>query len=297
MARIGAAASDRALRQGADQLAAALPPLLVEAERVAATVSQGVHGRRRVGTGESFWQFRRYQHGDPIGAIDWRQSAKREPLYIRLNEWEAAQSVWLWRDGSPSMAYASALAPTPKLARADLLLLALASLLSRAGEQIALMEENRPPSAARATLDRIAELLSRPPDAAAPGLPALRQLPRHAQLVLIGDFLSPLAEVDQRLRALAASGAAGHLLQVVDPAEADLPFAGRTRFEGVEGEGSYTVGRVESLRDAYHRRLEDRHEGLKAIARAVGWTFATHRTDRPPQTALLALFTALGGGR
>ena len=33
------------------QAAAALPPLLVAAERVAATVAQGVHGRRRVGPG------------------------------------------------------------------------------------------------------------------------------------------------------------------------------------------------------------------------------------------------------
>ena len=39
--------------------------------------------------------------------------------------------------------------------------------------------------------------------------------------------------------------------------------------------------------------------GLAALARAVGWNFATHRTDRPPAPALLALYAALspaGGG-
>ena len=91
----------------AEKLAAHLPPLLVAAERVAATVSQGVHGRRRVGQGETFWQFRRYEFGDSTQLIDWRQSAKSQPVYVRETEWEAAQSVWLWRDGSPSMAYRS----------------------------------------------------------------------------------------------------------------------------------------------------------------------------------------------
>ncbi|HIP80173.1 MAG TPA: DUF58 domain-containing protein, partial [Kiloniellaceae bacterium] len=41
------------LRHRAEQLAATLPPLLVAAERVASTVAQGVHGRRRVGQGET----------------------------------------------------------------------------------------------------------------------------------------------------------------------------------------------------------------------------------------------------
>lgn len=57
----------------AEALAAGLPPLMVAAERVATTVSQGVHGRRRVGQGETFWQFRRYEPGDTVQHIDWRQ--------------------------------------------------------------------------------------------------------------------------------------------------------------------------------------------------------------------------------
>ena len=106
LARIGVPLA--ALRQRAEEAAAALPPLLVAAERVAATVAQGVHGRRRVGQGETFWQFRQYQPGDAASRIDWRESAKSQRLYVRETEWEAAQSVWLWRDGSASMDYTSA---------------------------------------------------------------------------------------------------------------------------------------------------------------------------------------------
>src|SRR5438128_10087345 len=128
-ARGGRAASP--LRERAEQAAASLPPLLVAAERVASTVAQGVHGRRRVGQGETFWQFRQYQPGDAATRVDWRESAKSQRLYIRETEWEAAQSVWLWRDASPSMDYSSAAyipgAAWPhKRERGELLLVALA---------------------------------------------------------------------------------------------------------------------------------------------------------------------------
>ena len=267
---------------------------MVEAERVAATNSQGVHGRRRVGTGESFWQFRRYQEGDSASAIDWRQSAKRIPIYIRQNEWEAAQSVWLWRDASPSMAYRSNRELPAKADRATVLLLALAALLLRGGEHVGLLGDDRTARSGRATLDHMTARLLRP--ATATSLPAPAPLPRHAQIVLIGDFLAPLEDMHATIRGFAAAGAMGHLLQIVDPAESDLPFAGRVRFEGVEGEGDFLAGRAESLRESYFERLEARHEALKAMARTTGWTFASHRTDRSPQTALLALYAALTGG-
>ncbi len=134
----GADQTGRALHR-AEEIAATLPPLLVAAERVAATISQGVHGRRRVGQGETFWQFRRYQPGDSSQRIDWRQSAKSQRVYIRETEWEAAQTVWLWRDASPSMSYCSKSAWPEKIERAELLLLALGSLLVRGGEHVGLL--------------------------------------------------------------------------------------------------------------------------------------------------------------
>ena len=95
----------------AEHLASRFPPLMVAAERVATTVAQGVHGRRRVGQGETFWQFRRYEPGDETGLIDWRQTAKSRHVFVRETEWEAAQSAWLWRDTSPSLSMAMTLDP------------------------------------------------------------------------------------------------------------------------------------------------------------------------------------------
>jgi uncharacterized protein (DUF58 family) len=279
------------LRQRAEAAAASLPPLLVEAERVAATVAQGVHGRRRVGTGETFWQFRQYEPGDAATRIDWRESAKSQRLFVRETEWEAAQSVFLWRDASPSMDYASSRGVTTKRVRADLLALALAVLLVRGGERVTLLGSGLPPSHGRAMLDRLALLMAR--GGAGDSLPHFEQLPRHAQIVVLGDLLSPLPEINALVGRFAASGLRGHLLQVLDPTEETLPFNGRIRFEGFEREDAILIARVETVRDAYVDRLARHREGLAAIARSAQWSFATHRTDRPPHTALLALYAAL----
>jgi uncharacterized protein (DUF58 family) len=279
------------LRQHAEEAAASLPPLLVAAERVAATVAQGVHGRRRVGTGETFWQFRQYEPGDAVTRIDWRESAKSQRLYVRETEWEAAQSVYLWRDGSASMDYASSRGLGTKRERADLILLALAVLLVRGGERVTALGSGVPPSYGRAVLDRLALVIVR--ERATASLPVFEPLPRFAHVVLIGDLLSPLEEVQALVARFAAGGIKGHLLQVLDPAEETLPFAGRVRFEGLERENPILISRVETVREAYVERLERQREGLGAIARRAGWSFSSHRTDRPPQTALLALYAAL----
>lgn len=284
-----------AILQKAEQAAAHLPPLLVAAERVANTVLQGTHGRRRRGPGDTFWQFRHYHSGDPAHAIDWRQSAKSSSVFIREKEWIAAQSVWLWRDASPSMVYASKRSIPEKLGRADLLTLALATLLMEAGEHVALTGEGRPPAAGRAALERMAAILARGVEGSidAPNSPPLEPLPQYAQIVLMSDFLGPMEEVNAAVSTYAARGVTGHLVQILDPAEESLPFAGRIRFEGMEDEGSALINRVETVRTDYRNRLDARREQLIALAHHHGWSFTLHHTDRPATEALLALYGAM----
>ena len=280
----------------AEELAALLPPLMVAAERVAATVSQGVHGRRSVGQGETFWQFRRYGFGDSTQLIDWRQSAKSQPVYVRETEWEAAQSVWLWRDGSQSMAYRSTDGLVNKIERADLLLLALASLLIRGGEHVALLGTGMTPSSGRGMLHRLWSMIEAQDRKAKtpPGsLPAFESLPRYGRVVLIGDFLSPLDEIHHSIAAFANQGIRGHLVQVLDPAEETLPFSGRVRFDGMEDEGDILIGRVEAIREQYLDRLANHNQGIEALAKSFGWSHAVHYTDHSPEASLLALYLVL----
>jgi uncharacterized protein (DUF58 family) len=280
----------------AEALGARLPPLVVAADRVAATVLQGVHGRRRSGQGDAFWQFRPFVAGDPAGRVDWRQSAKSDRLFIRETEWEAAQTVALWRDASASMAWRSGPAVPPKRERAELLLLATASLLLRGGERVRLIGGGPGRNhAGRAGFEAVADALGRAPlGAEEAGVPPFDPaLPRHARAVLFGDFLSPLEDIRRSVSALAARPLRGHLVQILDPAEETLPYRGRIRFEGLEAEAPSLVPRVERVREVYEERLRLHRAGVAAIASAAGWGFLTHRTDQPAGQVLLALWQAL----
>ncbi|MSP83649.1 MAG: DUF58 domain-containing protein [Alphaproteobacteria bacterium] len=281
-------------RQRAEQLAAHLPPLLVAAERVAAVVAQGVHGRRRVGAGETFWQFRPYHPGDEVNRIDWRQTAKSTRVLVRENEWEAAESVWLWHDTSASMRFASHPAVEDKADRARLLLLALAVLLVRGGEHVALLGHDRRAATGRGTLARMTAALTRD-DGPGASLPPRIPLPRYAQLVIIGDLLSPIEDIAATIRHFSGQKVRGHLFQILDPAEETLPFAGHTLFEGLEDEGVLLARRAEDLRRDYTRRMAAHRDAIAGLTRAARWRLGLHHTDQPAQAALLSLYMSMAG--
>lgn len=285
------------LEGNAHGLAESLPDLVAEAMRISLNVAHGIHGRRRAGPGETFWQFRQYQTNDAAALVDWRRSASSDHLFVREREWEAAHTIWLWSDMSPSMAFRSHLAPVTKRDRALVLVLAAAELLVRGGERVGLLgltRANASRRAARRLAEAIATNLSNP--ALAESLPPPERLQRLSGVLLASDFLDPLPEIEARLRVLAAADVFGHLIQVLDPAEETLPYDGRTEFTALEGDHRWVADRVESLRPAYLERLAAHRAGLAEIAHKLGWSLLSHRTDRPAAEPLLALIMRLQSG-
>lgn len=285
-------AKTETLRREAETAASRFPALLAEAGHIAASVVHGTHGRRRPGTGETFWEYRHYRHEDAASVIDWRRSARGDQLFVRETEWEAANAVYLWRDGSPGMALGS-----PGLAlkrdRAAVCLMALASLLGQGGERIAALGETGRARSGRTGLELTMHALAEGPGA--PRSVEAPDLPRHARVVLASDFLDPAETWAARLSALTAAGAEGVLLRIVDPAEEDFPFTGRTRFKDPARGGDLVFGRAESARDAYRRLWSEQGEAIQALARRAGFTLITHRSDRPASSAVLALYQAVAG--
>src|SRR5436305_6211379 len=243
-----------------------MPDLVVAARRLAHSLMHGVHGRRRAGPGENFWQFRPFLSGEPANRIDWRRSARGAQAFVREREWEAAQTLWLWFDRSESMNFRSDLATASKRDRAAVLTLALADLAVRGGERVGLLGLSRP-LAARNVIDRFAEILSLTATPPAP-LPPPSPIAARAKLVLIGDFLAPPAEVEAHFAALGAEGAEGHVLMVADPIEESFPFEGHTDFLDMTGAPRWRAPRAEVLRGAYQARLAAQREAVKAAARA-----------------------------
>jgi uncharacterized protein (DUF58 family) len=268
-------------------LAETMPRLILESRRIAATVIHGLHGRKRAGPGENFWQYRRFLSGEPARRVDWRRSARDGILYVREQEWEAAHTVWLWPDRSPSMVFTSSLAQVSKLDRTLVIAFALAEVLVQAGERVGVPGLMRP-TGSRNVLDKLAnsivhdvtERASLPPSFAPSGL---------SEIVMVSDFWSPIAEVRKTLSQLSSTGAHGHIVQVVDPAEETFPYSGRIEFIEPEGGGSITAGRAEAWKAEYEARVANHRAEIRAETDKHGWSFAIHRTDRPATELLLAL--------
>ncbi|WP_245731116.1 DUF58 domain-containing protein [Rubrimonas cliftonensis] len=286
------------LRRDAERISGALPPLMVEAQRLAATVSAGVHGRRRAGPGETFWQYRQAMPGDPLTSIDWRRSARSDHVYIREMEWESAQTVWIWRDDALSMDYRSDAAPRTKGERAALLAMALSVLLVRGGERVGLMgSDAQRPLSGETQLRRLALALSKDREGRGDvGAPPPAPFQRGGKAVFLSDFFGPLEPLEAAMTAAAQAGVRGSLVQILDPAEEAFPFDGRMIFESMGGEVDFETHRARGLAEAYRKRLAERRDALDRLARRCGWRLTAHHTDVSPRRGLIWLYGAVSGG-
>ena len=275
-------------------LAASMPRLILEARRVAATVIHGLHGRRRAGPGENFWQYRRFVSGEPASRVDWRRSARDDHLYVREQEWEAAHTVWIWPDRSPSMNFASPLVRDSKLFRTLVIALALAEVLVEAGERVGIPGLTRP-TGSRNVVDRMAQAIVHDQAARASLPPNFAPSPL-AEVVLLSDLWSDIGDVRLTITQLSGSGAHGHVVQIVDPAEETFPYWGRVEFVEPEGFGRITAGRAETWRTDYTARVERHRAEIRAETDRLGWSFIIHRTDRPASELLIALHARIGAG-
>ncbi len=282
------------LRSRAEVLGQSLPALLAEAEMLASHVMLGEHGRRRAGLGDEFWQYRPAHEGDSARMIDWRRSARSDAHFVQTREWQAAQSVTLWVDPSRSMSFSGDKARAPKADRARLIALALAVLLLRGGERVGLAGGD-PPRSGRAQMLRLAAGLGE--DIADYAAPVADGIVSHGRAVFVSDFLGDLGGIEAALARASDRGARGVLLQVLDPAEEEFPFDGRTIFESMGGTLRHETLRAGELRTKYLARLAERKDRLAVLARAVGWQFSTHHTGGGAQAALLWAYRALEGGR
>ncbi|MFH1159157.1 MAG: DUF58 domain-containing protein [Pseudomonadota bacterium] len=275
----------------AGSLAGNLPGLLLEAEKVAHSFMRGVHGRRRVGTGEAFWQFRPYQPGDARRDIDWRQTAKRDQAFVRQMEWEAAQTVWMHRDASKSMDFKSAQGLFSKKEYAEILLLALGIVLLDGGEQVSLLGTDLAPQTGTSSIQRIFETLPAQTHLVESG----RFVAARSHALLISDFYFPVAQLASFCESLAMRHVGGMLVQVFDPAEQSLPYAGRIRFQDVEDMSAepLLVPQVEAIREEYGRRFAAHRKSLAGMAAGFGWKFEKFGTDTPLEEAIVRLYDDL----
>jgi uncharacterized protein (DUF58 family) len=273
-----------------------MPRLVLEARRVAANLAHGIHGRRRAGIGESFWQFRPFVAGEAAQRIDWRRSGRDDRLYVREREWETAQTLWVWIDRSASMGYASELAQAPKIERAIVLGFALANCFVEAGEKVGMLGLLAP-RATRRIAETMAQTLVADRLSLEEDLPPSASIAPQHEAILIGDFLSPVRDIAATVEGISSRGARGHLVMIVDPVEESFPFQGQAVLHDLEDGLSLRIGDAEAWGRVYRERIERHRAALQEITRRRGWTLTIHRTDRPASEAALRIMTLVSTAR
>jgi len=189
------------------------------------------------------------------------------------------------------MAFASKTSRDNKLERALIVTFALAELLVAGGERVGIPGLMNP-TASRGVIDKMAQAMLHD-DAARPSLPPSFVPSALAEIVVLSDFWSPIAEIRTMLAGLSASGAHGTLVQIVDPAEESFPYSGRIEFVEPEGGGIITAGRAEKWAGDYVARVALHRDQIRAETDKLDWLFSTHTTSRSAAELLLFLHSGM----
>jgi uncharacterized protein (DUF58 family) len=185
------------------------------------------------------------------------------------------------------MHFMSPLASESKLSRTLVVSFALAEVLVNAGERVGVPGLMRP-TGSRNVLDKMANAVVHDAGERA-SLPPSFVPSSLSEIVVVSDFWSPISDIRQTFSRLSATGAHGHAVQIVDPAEETFPYSGRIEFIEPETGGAITAGRAEAWKAEYDKRVARHRAELRAETDKLGWSFAVHRTDRPATELLLAL--------
>lgn len=275
------------LRTRAEESGGDIPALISAAERAVKNIVHGPHAQKKTGGSEEFWQFREYMPGDRPQDIDWRQSAKTQRVYIRQKEWHNTQDNIFWCSAHEGMRFSSGKNPT-KADVANILTLGLALLMTRGGERVALMDQG---FAARSenTLEALAnDLVSAVHNGTLPA--PSRAISKNSSIILAGDFLSDLDEMENSFATLAALSENGLVVQILDPAELNLPYNGRVLFEGFDNQAQENVQNVNSIRGQYQERIALHIRSVKELCRDYGWHYVLHRSDQTITETLQAIW-------
>ena len=107
----------------------------------------------------------------------------------------------------------------------------------------------------------------------------------RARRVAFGDFLAPAPVFE--------GPPGGAVLHILDPAEQNFPYHGRTIFSGFAGEPLCEANAAEDWAAAYKTRITAQCAQIREAAEKSGQAYIFHSTASPPETALAAIHKAL----
>lgn len=263
----------------AQQISARLPEILLEAQKIASTVQTGMHGRRKQGLGDHFWQYRNYDpSADSASRIDWRQSARSDHLYVREQEDERAQTAVIWLDPSAAMHYSSSSDHRTKYEYGFLLANVLGYQLTAAGERVEchIKQSDKVAVNHPKHMARFADILLR-----CPNTPYFDHRPNQT-VILISDFLNQdMDTLHKMVRGLVNMRADIHIVSIFDPAEEKFSFEGHIKFEDMQASDEFEIQDASALKQEYETRFLDHNKQVASLVKNKNKVMSVN-TARPP---------------
>lgn len=281
------------MRLKAEELSSQISTLYIKADRIANTIWEGMHSRNKDGLGDNFWQFRKYEYGDPAHLIDWKKTAKSNETFIQEKESQTLQNFVIWRDTSQSMNFSSAKNIDTKLFRANLLTLVLTMILSKSGENIVLNGTDSKLLKGSEAVSFISNHINKQINNKYISAPNIDEIKNNSHVILIGDFLNNLADTKKVIKQLSDRGINGIIIHIVDPAEKSFPYKGRINFNGLEEEQNILIGKAESVRSHYKKAINLHFENLEKLAISYSWKYFLAPSDIEANISLFNICNTL----
>lgn len=230
------------------------------------------------GQGIDFHDLREYAHGDEIRSIDWNTTARTGAPHVKQFVEERELTVYLAVDISSSGNYGSMRHSKRRVAANASAVFAFSAVQN--GDKVGLVlfgdgvEHYVPPRKGSAhTLRILREILFRQPSSPGSNPGAALDLlldrhHRHALVLLVSDFLC-----DDFSRSLKVAGKKHDIVavQIADPAETQLPKAGRVRLHDPETGLRRVVNTSDpAIRSLYQGRQQAWAEELDNTLRRAG---------------------------
>lgn len=259
----------------------------------------GMHRSPYFGQSVEFLQHREYAAGDDLRHVDWKVWARQDRLYVKQYEEETNLRCTLLVDVSASMAYGNG--PLNKYEYACTLASSLAYLVLQQQDAVgcvAFDERIRstvPPRSQQNHLQSVINALNVAEPRDKTGTYAVfrevaETFHRRGLMVLVSDLL---ADSDGTLRGLRLLRQRGHdvlVFHVLDDDELDFPFAGPTRFDGLESPDHLNCN-PRALREGYLEALQRFLEQIRRGSARNAIDYVLLRTSQPLDAALSAFLS------
>jgi len=273
---------------------AAIDDLELAARLVVEGLRTGGHRSPFHGYSTEFRQHRPYRAGDDLKYLDWKLFARSDRLYTRQFRETTNLSVMLVLDTSASMAFPES--GVSKSRYAAVITAALAYLVSEQGHAVGLMTMHDgkfayvPARGGRPHLRALLAQLDRveprgtwdPPRTIARGAQLLQ---RRGVVIAISDFYDAEEETRRELRHVVQRGHDVAMLQLLSPAELQLPFSGQVEIDELETHVRQLVD-ANAIGDAYRGAVREFLDRCRLHALRDGIDYALITTDMPPEQSL-----------